>query len=323
MLFKLSFLGIIFAGVMNGSFTVPAKFIKQLTNEKVWQYHSIFGMAILPWLLLTILSPQAVIKFSQIRFSTWLCIIFGGLIFGVGQICFARAIKKIGLSLSFATNIGIGLVIGSIFVILYKGMLFSFSGGVVVLAVMLILCGLATYYFSNKSALRLNRLEEACTHLKHGWFLAIFAGIASGLQNIVFIISISNEKPLFSHLPSFWVWPPYLLFASIPMIIGFKSKKKLANMPALSFFSILKNSFLIFLMGLFFVGSLVLYSYGVSHLSHEETIIAWPAFLIPIILTTQFWGWVFDHQYRNISTLKMISILSLVVAIAILTFQVQ
>jgi L-rhamnose-H+ transport protein len=323
-LFETSFIIILLAGVMNGSFAIPMKFISGLVGERIWQYHSIGGLIILPWIFLAFISPKAIHHYALIPPSIWCLIISSGLIFGVGQMCFSYAIERAGVALSFATNLGVGVVIGSLFVVFYKHLFFTYHGLLVVVAVLLIVLGLIMYFFSSRG--RAKTSSGNITFLS-AWLLAACAGTASGLQNIAFIVPITNEQSLFTNENTFWVWPPFLLAASLPMVIGFGSKIKQRYQGA----HFIKQAFqakqllLIIMMDLLFAGSLALYSLGVDGLLHTQLIVAWPMFMVTIILTTQAWGGLFDkhHHDKKSRTYKRLSITFLVIAIVLLSAGVQ
>lgn len=324
MLFETSFIIILLAGITNGSFAIPMKFISGLVGERIWQYHSIAGLIILPWIFLAFISPKAIDHYALIPPSIWCLIISSGLIFGMGQICFSYAIERAGVALSFATNLGMGVVIGSLFVVFYKHLFFTYHGLLVVIAVFMIALGLIMYFLSSRK--HVTASPEKIT-FSSAWLLAICAGTASGLQNIAFIVSISNEQTLFANDNTFWVWPPFLLAAALPMLIGFGCKIKQRYKGANFFRQTIRARQLlpIMMMDLLFTGSLALYSLGVDGLLHKQLIVAWPMFMVTIILTTQAWGGIFDKHHHNKRSrrFKRLSVMFLMAAIVLLSVGVQ
>lgn len=174
---------IIFAGFINASFVVPIKYIKQLSHEKIWLYHSLIGLVVLPWALLSLASSSAINNYQLLQPLMWSFLIASGLIFGIGQLCFAYAIERIGMALSFTINLSLGITIGSLFVILYRAAFLSSQGLMVTTAVLLILFSLVINYYANRVK-QTNQVYQNTPHYRRGWLLAAIAGIASGLQNI-------------------------------------------------------------------------------------------------------------------------------------------
>jgi L-rhamnose-H+ transport protein len=321
MAFREILLLIIVAGLMNGSFVIPSKFIKA-SQEKVWLYHSIIGMGIIPWLLLWLFMPKEIAAYSLVDIVSFVFLIFAGVIFGVGQVCFAYAIEKIGIALSFTVNIGIGLVLGSLSVILYKNALFTHQGYLAVVAIIMILVALAVHYSSGKMGH--NNKSTDIKHYSTGWLLVLFTGLTSGLQNFVFVYVGFHAESTHMFTNAYWVWPPFLTAAAIPMFIGFfwrvnKRREVVGELFAKSG----KSLALVCFMGLLFTGSLLLYSIGMSHLTSSQHIIGWPAFMVSIILISQLWGFIFKESQLQLKIAKLLSILStaiLIAAIVVLTF---
>lgn len=319
-LLKTNVIPIIAAGLMNGSFVIPARYIKSISNEKIWFYHSMIGLAIIPWILLALTSPGLIHNYLFLPLDTLTFLIVGGAIFGVGQVCFAYAIESLGIALSFAINLSIGVTIGSMFVVFYKSNFFTVQSYLVTFAVLLIICSLIIHYYAHKKNLGYN----VTSSYHRGWILASLTGLTSGLQNIIFVIVAFHSKTQFQTTDSFWVWPPFLLAAAVPMLLGFsyKTRKETADKLCSSERLLdVKNMFLVTLMGLFFTGSLALYSCGMDQLTHQEQMAGWPVFMVSIIFASQMWGCV--HGEANGTTKRskfymLCSVLLLVIAIIIL-----
>jgi L-rhamnose-H+ transport protein len=317
MLFDLSFLLIIFSGIINGSFIISTRKMRIKNNEQVWKWYGIFGYVLIPWLIVVIFAPTEALNFFSLPTQDFLFIFIGGLFFGFGQLLFAYAIETIGIALSFAINLGIGTVIGSMFTVLYQHQFFSFRGALTLAAVFLTLIGLVLYYVSSKKdGDSLNPVELG---YNFGCLLAIVTGLTTGLQNIVFVSTSSLQQHLFQHLGSFWVWPLFLLSASIPFIVGFHYRMKQKSITPITFQR--QEWARLFLMGMCFTGSLLGYSWGSSSLGAQKEVIAWPAFMVSIILITQIWGVAlgeFKDSRRKAGFVRCISIGLMIVAIIVL-----
>lgn len=68
-------------------------------------------------------------------------------------------------------------------------------------------------------------------------------------------------------------------------------------------------------MGLCFTGSLVLYSYGMSNLPHQQQVVGWPILMIVIILTSQMWGLIYKEMPENTGKSKILRITSVILLI--------
>src|SRR6185312_6268339 len=105
MLLNSNILPIIIAGLMNASFIIPAKYIKNIISEKIWLYHSVIGFSIVPWLILASTNPNNFQNYLFLQPTVLLFLLGGGIIFGLGQVCFAYALEFIGVALSFTINL--------------------------------------------------------------------------------------------------------------------------------------------------------------------------------------------------------------------------
>jgi L-rhamnose-H+ transport protein len=311
---------IILAGIMNGSFVVPTRYTKGLTQAKTWCLHSIIGMLIIPWGILFCFSPESFANYKLLPFNDLCLIIVSGLIFGIGQIGFAKSIEKLGIALSFTINISLGVIIGSLYVVFYKHAFFTLKGALVVVSVLLIVFGLIIKYFSTSTS---QASGYKSNYFIIGWLLALFTGITSGLQNITFVTIAFSHNIHIQAQSSFWVWPLFLTIGALPMFIGFlylSSKEKSADKRNMVSTKAINLCFII-VMGIFFAGSLYMYSYGMDHLHGKLQIVGWPTFMVGIILTTQIWGYIYREHHISKQQLvyQATSIVLLLTAIIILS----
>ncbi len=324
-----SILFILVGGAINASFIVPTKYIAPNRNEKIWIYHSIVGLVAIPWLFIIVFFPSLLPIYLGLDFTTLYFLIAGGVIFGLGQICFMYAIQYIGIALSFAINLGIGITLGSMFAVIHQNAILNWRGYLVMLAILLVLLSLIIYYHAGKTNNQKQLEDQSESCYQKGWFLACLAGIASGLQNITFLTTAFYSPIKVQINNAFWIWPPFLLAAMLPMVTGLlyrlKKPSPTAKAQEMVRFLSIRNFSLIVLMGLFFTGSLVLYSLGMSQLNKQQQVVGWPVFIISIILTSQIWGWVYQETSVATHQGKVLSILSmtlLILAILILSIKI-
>ncbi len=318
-----SIVAIILAGIMNGSFIIPSRYTRNLNSEQVWLIHSSVGLLIIPLVILFI-SPNILNAYLSETHSSILILLICGLLFGVGQILFSKSINLIGIGLSFAINLGLGVAIGSLYVVICHGLLFTKHGAMVSFSIILILLALYINYVSSKASnIETKSHEKKRYHL--GWLFALLTGLTSGIQNIAFVIVAFNPNHHLVNLNPFWVWPLFLISASIPMMIGFSISIKMKNnyhTKKLSYDT--KNLLLITMMGILFTGSLYFYSTGMQSLNAISRVIGWPSFMVAIILSSQVWGIIHKDKtiIKNRKNIfyKIISIGFLIASILILSF---
>jgi L-rhamnose-H+ transport protein len=318
------------AGIMNGSFALPTKHIKTWTFENIWLNYSIWAFLILPWLTLFIFNPSIISIYQNISSNTLMTLLIGGFLFGAGQVCFALALRTIGLGLGFVINIGLGTGLGSLLPLLTldSHSIFTPAGITTMIGLAFIVVGLLLSYSSGKQRDQALKTTQTKTFYQLGAFLAILAGVFSAGQNYVFAATSSmhdmalaaGADPL---IASIIIWPPFLTCSFIPYAIymlylhsnnnSFKHYRQ-------GFF---QNNILGIVMAFFWFGSLAIYSKASLLIGSLGPVIAWPLFMVLIILTSNFWSWrhkEWEGCSVEIKRRALLSISALVVAVFILTF---
>jgi L-rhamnose-H+ transport protein len=220
-----AFLIVVLAGIINGSFALFIKFMQRWRFETIWLGYAIIAFLIAPFVVAWAINPADTIAFAEVAASLKWLIVIGGLCFGIGQVCFAFAINRIGIGLGFLLNIGIGTVLGSLFPLVaqHPGQLMTLSGLMTVAACVIIVVGLILCYHAG------HRREQDQGHAVKvdfkpyvmGVIAACIAGLFSAGQNIMFALTQPIKDLALQHgyselAASLTPWPFFLLFASIP-----------------------------------------------------------------------------------------------------------
>src|SRR5436305_4047618 len=102
------------AGVLNGSFATPTRFMTRWKWENVWALWALFGMFILPWTVAFITVPHllATYQTAEVRNALLLVVAFGAG-YGIAAICFGLGVEAIGIALNFAIALGTATAVGS------------------------------------------------------------------------------------------------------------------------------------------------------------------------------------------------------------------
>ncbi len=305
----LALIFILIGGIVNGSFALPTKYIRQWNFENIWLNFSIWGFLLAPWIVILLLAPQAWAFYQNISAHTAWTILIGGLIFGIGQICFAQALSIIGLGLGFVINIGLGTALGFFLplALFHPEKILTSFGYTTLIGIALILLGLIISYLAGKQRDHYRRHQQLTISSSYqlGVILAVIAGIASAVQNFTFAATIQLQTMAlqagFNHLASAMIiWPIFLTASFIPYTIymGYLHHKnnsyRLYQKPRTAV-----NCFLTLMMGLAFFLSLVLYSQASLLIGSLGPIVGWPMFMVLIILTSFFWGWR-HHEWAHV-----------------------
>jgi L-rhamnose-H+ transport protein len=299
----LALLLILLAGMLNGSFALPTKYITKWGFEHIWLNFSLWGFVILPCLTMSYLAPKIFQIYTQIPINLLLIIMIGGLFYGVGQICFACALDIIGIGLGFAINLGIGIILGFAIplVIQHPHKIFTQFGLVIligaILAVIALIISNHAGVLRDRHKLKIPFLET--TNKKNnslGVIFAIIAGLSSASQNFVFsythsIQDLAEQAGASSFAAANILWPGYLLCGFVPYILYmFYLHYKNQSFGVYRQQGISKYYLFTFIMGVFAYGSLCFYAKGSQLIGALGPVIGWPLFMGVVILLQIFGG---------------------------------
>ena len=288
----------ILAGAINGSFVAPINYIKT-SPIKVWFYFSFWGFVIVPLATFFLVDPQFYHLLFQVPLEAVLVPLVAGFIWGVGMICLSIALKYIGIAVAFVINIGIATAGGALIPLIFfpqqaVSALFMF---LIVTAVVFLLAGVlyAGVAANQREKERRHNMQANSTHKTAmlAVLITVFAGISSAFQGAGYAYALSyyealapmmNKTFILAILPWFFVFlggfTPYMLYFAI---LNIKRKDQQERLT-------LKSHLLISLMAIMFFESTVSYAKASAILGALGPIIAWPLFMIFIILVSNLWG---------------------------------
>lgn len=327
------------AGIINGSFALPTKYVKTWNFENIWLNYALWGFLIFPWLTVFFMDPQIGSIYRAMPMNTLYTLLIGGFLFGVGQVCFASALHTIGLGLGFLINIGLATGLGSLLPLLMLGLKNTYTPAVIItfIGVALIILGLLLSYSAGHKRDKEALLKQSITtnkptknNMYHlGVLLAIVAGIFSAGQNYTFALTGNMQQLALSSgantlTASMIIWPPFLTCCLIPyalyMLYLHVKNNSFQKYNEKKF---LQNSLLSIVMGFFAFGSLAIYSKASLTIGALGPVIAWPLFMILIILTSNFWSWRHNEWSGCSLAVKkrfVASILIFICAVLVLTY---
>lgn len=320
----------IIAGILNGSFAMPTKHIKANAGS-IWFYFAFWAFIIIPLGTFLIVDPAFYKLLFAVPSSAVLVPLIAGLIWGVGMVCFSEALKYIGIGVAFVINIGIGTAGGTLIPLLFfpQQQVSSLFVSFVIVAVLLLLLGvlLAGFAAHQREKEMVNSVVNCSTNMTVlALAITIFAGVSSAVQGASYayalgaysVLESAHGTLILAILPWFFVFLggfiPYVIYFTI---LKMKEHKKIKA--RLTF----KERLLIIAMAVMFFESIVFYAKASQTLGALGPIIAWPLFMIFIILVSNFWG--FNHgEWRGVSRGAQVkiscAILLLVIAVIILMF---
>ncbi len=327
----------VLAGMMNGSFALPTKYNKHWNFENIWFGFALFGFVLIPWITILLLDPKVMHIYHLIQPYTLIFLIVGGAFFGVGQICFALCLEIIGFGLGFVINIGLGTGLGFLLplLILHPAQVLTPAGRLTLVGIVFILIGLMLSYYAGKqrnNEINANVQSHRLSLKKNyqlGILLATIAGLFSAGQNLTFAMT-SNVQQLAlasgtsSLAAAIIIWPVFLLCSFVPYggfmlyLHGKNNSLQIYTKP-----QSWRYIGITLLMGLLWYGSLILYSKSSLLIGKFGPVVAWPLFMVSIILTSNCWGWRHKEWAECRPAIKykaLLAILALIIAVIILAY---
>lgn len=281
----------IFSGLMNGSFTLPMRFLGRWEWENVWSLFIAWACLVMPAAIITLIAPHswAVLLHAPMQ-AVWIALATG-FAWGFGAIMFGQSVSAIGISLANTLVLAISSALGSLvpMLLLAPAKLYSSAGmmimaGVAVELVGIVLCGMAGRRREAAAGVGSERgnLVGRARPLGVALLLATGAGILSAVLNVGFALSApiaqyGRTAGLSEFSSTNLIWALMLGAGALANLIfcGFLLVK---NHSFRKF--ILPGSFRLYafsaLMALLWGGSIFVYGAAAPRLGSLGTSIGWP-----------------------------------------------
>jgi L-rhamnose-H+ transport protein len=195
-----SFLAIL-SGLMNGTFTLPMRFLGRWEWENVWTIFILVSCLLMPTALISIIAPQSwvVITHAPVR---GVCIaVVAGFAWGFGAVMFGQSVSAIGISLANTFVLAVSSALGSLLplLILAWNKLFQHTGKMILAGVLIemagiALCGLAGRAREKTIGVGAERGNLVGRARPVG--IALLLTVGSGVLSAVFNIGFTLARPV-------------------------------------------------------------------------------------------------------------------------------
>lgn len=191
----------ILSGLMNGTFTLPMRFLGRWEWENVWSLFILVSCLFMPTAIITIIAPQSwtVIAHAPVH-ALWIAVLTG-FAWGFGAIMFGQSVSAIGISLANTFVLAISSALGSLLplVILASHELFQHTGkmilaGVFIEIIGIALCGLAGR--EREKALGVGADRGNLVGRARPVGIALLLAVGSGVLSAVFNIGFALARPI-------------------------------------------------------------------------------------------------------------------------------
>jgi L-rhamnose-H+ transport protein len=299
-----SWLALLAAGVMNGSFAVPMKTARSWSFYHIWGLFSFLAMLIIPfaWVVLSI--PGCLQIIGAIPLAGLCKLTLLGFLWGIAALLYGAAVELLGVAVGVSILLGLSIVIGAVIPRITSGAaLVTTPRDVVFFCGLLItVAGVIVCAWAGRSETGL----RSAAQFRKGLVIAILGGIGSPLLNIGIQYGISLLKALPHSLSerngsaTQWVaWALFLAAAAIVQV-GYCLSRVMQKGELSAFSSPDAGGEFgrVVLMSIAWSVSIFLYGEAVAHLGRYGASIGWPIFMALIVLTSNAWG-VILGEWRN------------------------
>lgn len=189
------------SGVMNGSFTLPMRFLGRWEWEHVWSLFILVSCLVMPAAIVSIVAPQSWVILLHAPAAAIAVAVLTGLPWGFGAVLFGQSVSAIGISLANTLVLAISSALGSLLPMLLPtpARLFEPEGHRILIALSIqvlgiALCGCAGRMRELESRGRSDRGDLVGRARPLGVALLMAAG--SGVLSAVFNTGFALAKPV-------------------------------------------------------------------------------------------------------------------------------
>jgi L-rhamnose-H+ transport protein len=292
------------AGVLNGSFATPTRFMSRWRWENVWGLWAFLAMFIFPWAVAFLTVPHllATYQTGEVRHALLLVLAFGAA-YGIAAICFGLGVEALGIALNFAIALGTATAVGSAIPLIWfhSASVFTRQGfvieaGIGLIIVGIVLCGIAGRSKERDQAKQSPEIKSGSCSFAKGLALALVAGTGSAFQNfgLAFGVPLLRRAAELGTAQSYQanvIWAPLLTATLVPYLIFCGRLWKKHHSWNL-FFAPKTASYWLFglLMGGLWFSSISIYGAAAARMADLGPVLGWPLFMSAIILTSNVWG---------------------------------
>jgi L-rhamnose-H+ transport protein len=191
----------ILSGLMNGSFTLPMRFLGRWEWENVWGLFIVVSCLLMPAAIVTAIAPQSWAIITQApAHAVWIAILTG-FAWGFGALLFGQSVSAIGISLANTLVLAISSALGSLLpmLIMAPQNLLKPAGEKILLGVAVELVGIALCGWAGRM-----REKAAGVNAERGGMVgharpigaALLMAAGSGVLSAVFNIGFSLSQPI-------------------------------------------------------------------------------------------------------------------------------
>jgi L-rhamnose-H+ transport protein len=303
-------MGIAFAivsGLMNGTFTLPMRFLGRWSWENVWVLFVIVSCVVMPVAIAWITFPGFMHTLGRAPTRAVLLALVTGFTWGFGAIMFGQGVSAVGISMGNTLVLAISASLGSFLPVLLLApeQLLQPQGKAIVLGAFIgisgiICCGYAGFLRERNQKGRAETVQGNMVGKARPFWVGLLLCFGAGLLSAVFNIGYSSCQGVIetavheghsAFAGSNLIWLLMLMSGAVANLCfcGYLFKKngswgKYSTQNSASLYA------LTIAMGLLWGGSIFAYGFAAPKLGKLGPAIGWPIALIVGLATANLWG---------------------------------
>jgi L-rhamnose-H+ transport protein len=301
--YLLGLVWILIAGVTQGAFPLPMKFVRRWKWEHLWLVYSVIAFFLLPWVMAWATVPHlaAVLAYAG-GHILWLTALFGAG-WGAGSVFFGLGVDALGMALGFSMITGIYMALGALIpmIVLTPDLIWTRNGLLILAGNAIAIVGVvAQAVAGNIRDKQADKVETQSLNPKvsfaAGLTICILSGVFSGMLNFSYAFGkpIADAAEHFGatkdgSLNALWLIAlpaGGLLNVGYCLYLMFKRRNW-----ALLYRKTLPMDWVhAWVMSALFTGSVIVYGWGASKLGRLGPSLGWSLWNAILIITTLVCG---------------------------------
>lgn len=285
---------ILAAGICQGGFMAPMKFVKGWKWENSWFIFATTAYLICPWLFVTMTTSQAIAIYMDAGVRSIAIVMAMGLLWGFGALTFGLGVDALGLSIGFAVILGVAATSGTLvpLLLLNESPPPSTALMLTIISLAVMLTGVAICSLAG----RWREKEPGRSSYGRGILLCIISGLLSSCGNLGFvlgkpIVEIAIQHGVSSDFAPNLVWS--LLTVSLFLCNAIYSGQKLISENTFSLFRSahwVPNLLCCIAMGVLWMLGFVFYGVGTRNLGAMGSSLGWSVLMGSMVMTANVLG---------------------------------
>ena len=284
------------AGLFQGSFMFPSKWMKGWAWENYWLIFSAVAYLISPWLLAVATVPHLGQVYAGAEPATFAKILVFGLAWGLGALTFGLGVEAVGLSLGFAVILGVAASAGAVIPLIVRPPqhINAAQVSLTAVAIVIMLAGVCVCSFAGRWK-ESSRKQERQSYAA-GIALCVGSGLLSSCGNLGFVFgsevaSLAQRLGTPSHLAGNAVWtllaiPLFLCNAGYSIVLLIRNRTVTCySAPGSGL-----KAFLAFLMGAIWMAGISLYGIGARYMGPMGASLGWAVLMSSVVLMANILG---------------------------------